>query len=86
MRESTTYQATLQEGRDEGIAKGRREGAETAVRETLLRMGTRRFGDAPQPILDALAAIHEVERLEQIAVRLLEVENWEELLRAEAAV
>ena len=39
MRESTTYQAILQEGRDEGIAKGRAEGVETAARETLLRMG-----------------------------------------------
>jgi len=89
MRESTTYQAILQEGRaegrEEGMAKGRAEGVEIAVRETLLRLGMRRFGDAPQSILDALAAIHDVERLEELAVRLLEVENWDELLREEAA-
>ena len=51
-----------------------------SVRETLLRQGHKRFGEPSAEMIQALDAISSVEELQQMAVRLLEVESWEELL------
>jgi len=64
MKESVTYQAILAEG----------------VRDVILRQGVKRFGAPSAQAQAALAAITSVERLEQLAERLLEVETWDELL------
>lgn len=85
MRESTAYQAILDEGRAEGEIKGRAEGeikgrAEEA-RRLLLRLGRKRWGD-PDPAIEAtVRAITDVERLELLAERISEVASWQELLR-----
>lgn len=85
MRESTAYQAILDEGRAEGEIKGRAEGeikgrAEEA-RRLLLRLGRKRWGD-PDPAIEATVhAITDVERLELLAERLSEVSSWQDLLR-----
>lgn len=84
MKESSTYQAILAEGRSEGLMEGRVEGrAEGRVdeaRNLVLRLGRRRFGPSNARSEAALAAVDSVERLEQLAERVLEVETWEELL------
>jgi hypothetical protein len=47
----------------------------------LLLMGERHFKAAPAPeIRVALEAVNDVGRLEELAVRLLEVDRWEDLL------
>ncbi len=88
MKESVTYQKILGEGRaeglaqgiDEGLAKGRDEGLVEGERRILRRQGTRRFGK-PDPHIDAaLDAIADLERLEQLSDRVLEVKTWDELL------
>lgn len=72
MRESTTYMAILEEGAEEGA---RRE-----ARRILLRLGEKRFG-APDAATQArLNAITPVERLEQLTLRIFDVENWNALL------
>jgi hypothetical protein len=88
MKESSTYQAILQEGeakgeargeargRVEGEAKGRVEGE----RNVLLRLGARRFGEPDAFTLETIQAITSLERLDQLNDRLLEAENWSELL------
>jgi predicted transposase YdaD len=76
MKESTTYQAILAEGREEG----RVEGQEAGVRATILRLGTKRYGTPSPQTERALQEIHDFERLEQLAERLLEAENWNELM------
>ncbi len=76
MRESATYQAILDEGRNEGRDEGRTEEA----RRLLLLIGGERFGPPDDRIRAALESINAVERLEQLIQRLLHVSNWDELL------
>lgn len=72
MKESTTYQAILREGREEGeLAEARR---------ILLLLGERRFGPCPPAARATVEGIHPVERLELLTARVLDVENWDELL------
>jgi hypothetical protein len=68
MKESVTYQAILEEGRAD------------EARRILLTLGTKRFGKASTKHRKAVAAITEPAVLEGLATRLLEVENWTELL------
>jgi predicted transposase YdaD len=76
MRESSTYQAVLDEGRAEGEARGRAEGA----RRVVLRLGTRRFGPPDRRTRAALQAIADVEQIEQLGDRVLDASSWAELL------
>lgn len=71
MKESSTYQAILAEGRAEG------------ERDLILRLGGRRFGPPDAATRAALDAITSTERLERLAERLLEAESWAELLTRE---
>lgn len=64
MRESTTYQAILAE----------------EARAILFRLGAKRFGPPSCQTRDAIEAVTDIEQLEALAVRLLDVENWDELL------
>lgn len=81
MKESVTYQAILQEGREQGLEQGRMDEA----RHLIVRQGTRRFGAPDAATVAALEAVTSRERLEALADRLLEVESWAELLAAAAA-
>ncbi len=68
MKESVTYQKILREGRAE------------EARRILRRLGGKRFGKPDAHIEAALDAIADLERLEQLSDRVLEVTAWEELL------
>jgi hypothetical protein len=68
MRESSTYQAILDEGRIEG------------KQSTLLRQGSKRFGAPDEATRQRLLAIQSVERLDELSERLLEVSSWQDLL------
>jgi len=72
MKESVTYQKILREGRTEGRAE--------EAKRILKRLGSRRFGKPDAHIEAALDAIADLERLEQLSDRVLEVTGWEELL------
>jgi hypothetical protein len=78
MRDSTTYQYILEEGRQEGLAMGRVEEAQ----RTLLRQGRIRFGAPDGATETALRAITDLERLEGLLDRLVTVSGWQELLAA----
>jgi hypothetical protein len=72
------YQAT---GKiDEWLAEGEAKGEMNGSRVTLLRLGRKRFGEPEADVLHALEAISSAETLQQMAVRVLEVESWQELL------
>lgn len=73
MRESSTYQYILQEGKEEGRVE--------EARRMLLLMGGKRLGEPDAQAQAALDAITSHERLEQLATRLFEAESWQELLR-----
>jgi len=68
MRESVTYQAVLKQGRLEG------------VRNILLLQGRDRLGEPSARIIALLFAETDLGRLEALAIRLLHVKTWEELL------
>ena len=76
MEESTTYQAIIAKGR----AEGRAEGQAVEARKILLRQGSKRFGPADARARGAVEAITDIDRLEKLTERLLDVSSWDELL------
>jgi hypothetical protein len=70
MRESDTYLAILDEGRLEEAKK------------LIFRLGQRRFGPPSEGIHARLTAETDLDRLEFLGERLLDVSSWEELLAA----
>jgi hypothetical protein len=79
MRESSTYQAILREGRQEGRQEGRVEGEQ----KLLLRMGTKRFGKPNAATVAEIEAVRDIDRLENLGERILDpgIRDWDELLR-----
>ena len=73
LRESTTYQAILHEGE----ARGRADEA----RRLLLRTGSKKFGPPSSDTMAVLAAITDVERIEQLAERVIDAASWADVLR-----
>jgi predicted transposase YdaD len=76
MRESSTYQAILAEGREEGREEGRAQEA----RRLLLLLGSDRYGPPNAKIRATIESIAAVERLEQLTRRLPGASSWEELM------
>jgi len=76
MRESSTYQAIL----EEGVEKGRVEGAATSLQQTLLDLGARLIGSPTKKVQTAIANINDVERLQRMTRRILDIASWQELL------
>jgi predicted transposase YdaD len=76
MKESVTYQAIIEEGREEGVLRGIPKGA----CHTLLVQGTEKFGEPSPEVKERLEAIDDLHRLDQLSLRLLAAESWEELL------
>ena len=72
MRDSSTYQAILDEGRAEGRAD--------EARSLLVHLGTRRFGPPDASVRATLDAIQAPERLDEWCRHLLDVSSWDELL------
>jgi predicted transposase YdaD len=74
MQESTTYQALLRKGRDEGLITGEQK--------ILVRQGTKRFGAPDNTVLAAIEAIRDVQQLERLSERILDpdVRDWNSLL------
>ena len=64
---------------EKGVAKGMEIGRTQGAREMVLRVGTKRFGEASEAVQNALAE-SDFERLQVFVERLAEVESWEELL------
>jgi predicted transposase YdaD len=76
MKESVTYQAILEEGRDEG----RDEGALAEAKKLLRMQGVGCFGPFDAQTAAALDRINDLPRLEELLVRLPHVGSWQELL------
>jgi hypothetical protein len=68
MRDSDTYLAILDEGREEQAKK------------YILRLAQKRFGPADEAIKARLNGITDLERLDRLHDRLLDATNWEDLL------
>ena len=76
MKESSTYQAIVEEGRLEGVTQGRAEG----MRNLLLAQGEAQFGQPDEQTRASILEIADVERLQELGKRVLHVRTWRELL------
>ncbi|HKI35125.1 MAG TPA: hypothetical protein VKA46_24930 [Gemmataceae bacterium] len=72
MRESVTFMAILDEGRQ----KGREVQLKTDIQE----LGEQRFGPADEPTLTKLNGITDIDHLQRIHRRLLKASSWLDLL------
>jgi Domain of unknown function (DUF4351) len=72
MKESTTYQAILREGK----AEGRLEEA----KRILLRQGRKRFGHPKAAVKSKIDAIADLAQLERLSDRVLDANSWDELI------
>jgi len=86
MQESTTYQAILREGRNEGLIEGRNEGLIegrlSEAQRVLLLQGEVRFGVPDEATRNAIEAIRDLECLERMSKRILDarIGDWVGLL------
>jgi hypothetical protein len=71
MEQSTTYQAII----ERGIAKGEL----IEARNTLLRLGSKKFGPPAPDVTAAIAAISDKGRLEDLTDRVLTAASWGEI-------
>ena len=85
MKESATYQAIVEEGRAEGIARGRAEGRAVEARKLLRVFGDGLFGPPDAETAAAIERIDDLARLEELCERLHTVSGWPELLGPSAA-
>jgi hypothetical protein len=72
MRDSVTYQAILDEGREEGRVD--------EVRKLIVRMGRKRLGTPTEDVTATLAGLTDLERLEFLMEHLPDAQSWEDLL------
>lgn len=68
LRDSAAYELIVEEGRTE------------ALLEILLQIGGGRFGPPAAEVQASLNAIDDADRLYRMSARVLDVENWQELL------
>jgi hypothetical protein len=72
IEESSVYQGILK--------KGEAKGAVDEARKNLLRIGNKRLGPPDEQISGRIAEITELERLDVLLDRILDVSSWDELL------
>ena len=75
MKESSTYQAILEEGRTEGQAQG----AIAEARKLLRLRGEEVFGPADGRIIAAIERLNDLTQLEALFQRVRGVRSWKEL-------
>jgi hypothetical protein len=79
----TGAQELILQGKKIGRQEGREEGRIAATQTVLLRLGSKRFGAPDEKTAAELTAITSIEQLEGLIERVLDVENWTELLSPE---
>ncbi|MFN0073479.1 MAG: hypothetical protein ACKVVP_18515 [Chloroflexota bacterium] len=84
MRDSSTYQLILDEGRQEGRSDGRAVGLQESraveAHNLLMLMGTTKFGPLDDATRTILEGIVDIERLGRMGPRLLTATSWADLL------
>jgi predicted transposase YdaD len=74
------FKMFLDRGRAEGREEGREEGRLQQARETLLKLGRKRYGPPTGAQEASLQSIGDIERLESLEERLFDAKTWTELL------
>jgi hypothetical protein len=73
MEDSSTYQDVINTGEQRGRVQ--------YGRDTLLLLGTDRFGPPPENVAARLNSISDLDQLQQITRRVHAATDWEDLLR-----
>ena len=92
--ESSYYRLAVEEGLKEGVERGLKEGVERGLKEgkieeaqrLILRQGEVRFGSPSEETRKTIQAIQDLDRLEQLSLRLLVTGSWSEMLADKANV
>jgi predicted transposase YdaD len=88
IEESSVYQDIFAKGEARGeakgeaigAAKGRVEGRVEEARVAVVRLARKKFGSPSEDILTTIASIDDVEQLNSLLERILDVSTWQELL------
>src|SRR5262249_53914268 len=72
--------ALVSRRRKTGVPHAVQEADVGGIRKVLLLQGARRFGQPGASVKAAIEAITDPNQLEQLSLRLLEVDSWQELL------
>jgi predicted transposase YdaD len=86
MKESSTYQAILEEGRAEGMAQGRAQGAVAEAKRLLRLLGDAALGAPDTRTAAVIERINDLGQLEELLKRFRTARNWQELLGQPAPV
>ena len=93
MKDSVTYQAIVEEGKEIGKELGKKIGKEAGVkigekmgraeeaRAILIRLATMRLGKPTDRVLSKLNKIDDTTRLEDLIMRTLIAKSWTDLLK-----
>ncbi len=76
MEESATYRAII----EKGVRKGRDLERIATDKRTLLRLGRRRFGEPDAATVAVIESIGDVQAVEQLLDRVIDVASWAELI------
>ena len=79
MKDSVSYQTIFREVREESLNEGVEKGRAQEARRMVLRQGERRYGSPSEAVRLAFEALS-LSRLEELGLRLLDAESWDELL------
>ena len=86
MKNSSTYMGILEKGKEIGILQGKEigieQGKEEYARDTIFRIGERRFGKPDRAIVEKIESVHSLETLTSLVDRLTGIETWDELFRS----
>ncbi len=80
IEESSVYQDIFGKGEATGRDKGLIEGSVTAVRAALLRQGRKKFGPPSETVEATINALTDLDRLNALLDRILDVPTWDDLL------
>jgi predicted transposase YdaD len=83
IEESSVYQDIFAKGETEGRTEGRAEGRAEEAREAVLTVGRKRLGQPEEGVIRQINAMAEVNQLNSLLVRILDVSSWDELLTFE---
>jgi predicted transposase YdaD len=76
IEESSVHQDIFAKGETEGRSEGRVEEA----REAVLTVGRKRLGQPEEGVIRQINAMDEVNQLNSLLLRILDVSSWDELL------
>ena len=80
IEESSVYQSIFAKGEAQGRVDGRVEGRVEEARLAILRLGRQKYGEADEGVRSSIDAIDDIDQLNALLDRILNVSSWNELL------